>query len=42
MKPQRSSLEKRNTLEEGQKWGCCGSSELAIVFAGRSWREISL
>jgi hypothetical protein len=32
----------KNTLEEGQKWGCCGSTELAIVVARRSWREISL
>jgi hypothetical protein len=42
MKQQRSTLEKRNVLEEGQKRGCCGSTELAIVVARRSWREISL
>ena len=36
MKPQRSTLEKRNALEEGQKWGCCRSTELAIVVARRS------
>jgi hypothetical protein len=38
----RSTLEKQNVLEEGQKRGCCGSTELAIVVARRSWREISL
>jgi Integrase core domain len=37
---QRSSLEKRNMLEEGEEWGCCGSTELAIVDARRSWSEI--
>ncbi len=37
-----STLEKRNALEKGQKRGCCGSTELAIVVARRSWREISL
>jgi hypothetical protein len=42
MKQQRSTLEKRNVLEEGQKRACCGSTELAIVVARRSWREISL
>jgi hypothetical protein len=41
MKPQRSTLEKRNALEEGKR-GCCRSTELAIVVARRSWREISL
>src|ERR1700674_5644170 len=41
MKPQRSTLEKRNALEEGQKRGCRGSTELPIVVARRSWREIS-
>jgi len=25
----------------GKKLGCCGSTELAIVVARRSWREIS-
>jgi hypothetical protein len=42
MKPQRSSLEKRNALEEGQKRGCCGSTERACVVPRASWREISL
>jgi hypothetical protein len=42
MKQQRSTLEKRHALEEGQKRVCCGSTELAIVVARRSWREISL
>jgi hypothetical protein len=42
MNQQRSPLEKRNMLEEGQKRGCCGSTMLAIVVARRSWREISL
>jgi len=42
MKQQRSTLEKRNALEEEQKRGCCRSTELAIVVARRSWREISL
>jgi hypothetical protein len=41
MKQQRATLEKRNPLEERQKWGCCGSTELAIGVARRSWREIS-
>jgi hypothetical protein len=27
--------------EEQQKWGCCGSTELPIVVARRSWGEIS-
>jgi len=31
----------RNALEERQKRGCCGSTQLAIVVARRSWREIS-
>ena len=39
MKQQRSTLEKRNTLEEGQKPGCCRSIALAIVVPRRSWRE---
>jgi hypothetical protein len=42
MKQERSTLEKRNSPEEGQKRGCCGSTELAIVVARRSWREIPL
>src|SRR5487761_1023358 len=37
---QRSTLEKRNTLEEGQKRGCCGSTELGIVVPRALWREI--
>jgi len=41
MKRQRSILEKRNTLEERQKRGCCGSTALPIVVGRRSWREIS-
>src|SRR2546426_11147656 len=32
----RSTLEKQNALEEGQKRGCCGSTELAIIVARRS------
>jgi hypothetical protein len=32
---------KRKALEEGQKRGCCRSTELAIVVTRRSWREIS-
>jgi hypothetical protein len=42
MKQLRSTLEKRNAPEEGQKRGCCGSTKLAIVVVRRSWREISL
>ena len=42
MNQQRSPLEKRNALEEGQKQGCYVSTTLAIVVARRSWREISL
>jgi hypothetical protein len=42
MNQQRSPLEKRNVLEEGQKQGCYVSTALAIVVARRSWREISL
>ncbi len=34
-----STLEKQNALEERQKRGCCGSTELAIIVARRSWRE---
>ena len=34
-------LKKRNAPEKRQKRGCCGSSELPIVVARRSWREIS-
>jgi hypothetical protein len=37
---QRSTLENRNAPEERQKRGCCGSTELSIVVARRSWREI--
>jgi hypothetical protein len=32
-------LEKRNALEERQKRGCCGSTELEIVAPRPSWRE---
>ena len=42
MKQQRSTSEKRNALEEGQKGGCCGSTELGIIVPRPSWREISL
>jgi hypothetical protein len=42
MKPQRSTLEKRNAFEGGQKRGCYGSTQWAIVVARRSWHEISL
>jgi len=42
MNQQRSPLEKRNALEEGQKQGCYASTTLAIVVARRSWRGISL
>ena len=42
MKPPRSTLKKRNALEERQKRGYCGSTKLAIVVPTRSWREISL
>ena len=41
MKPQRSTLKKRNAPEKRQKRGCRGSTELPIVVARRSWREIS-
>ena len=34
-------LKKRNAPEKRQKRGCCGSTELPIVVATRSWREIS-
>ena len=34
-------LKKRNAPEKRQKRGCCGSTELPIVVARRSWREIS-
>ena len=34
-------LKKRNAPEKRQKQGCCGSTELPIVVATRSWREIS-
>ena len=40
MNQQRSPLENRNALEEGQKQGCYASTTLAIVVARRSWREI--
>jgi hypothetical protein len=42
MKQQRSPLEKRNALEKRKTRGCCRSTELAIVVARRSWRDISL
>jgi len=42
MKPPRSTLKKRNALEERQKRGYCGSTTSAIVVPTRSWREISL
>jgi hypothetical protein len=38
---QRATLEKRNAPEDRQKRGYCGSTELSIVVARRSWREIS-
>ena len=34
-------LKKRNAPEQQQKRGCRGSTELPIVVARRSWREIS-
>jgi hypothetical protein len=34
-------LKKRKAPEKRQKRGCCGSTELPIVVATRSWREIS-
>ena len=34
-------LKKRNAPEKRQKRGRCGSTELPIVVATRSWREIS-
>ncbi len=34
-------LKKRNAPEQRQKRGCRGSTELPIVVARRSWREIS-
>ena len=34
-------LKKRKAPEKRQKRGCCGSTELPIVVARRSWREIS-
>ena len=34
-------LKKRKASEQRQKRGCCGSTALPIVVAGRSWREIS-
>ena len=37
---QRSTLKKRNAPEKHQKQGCCGSTELPIVVARRSWRDI--
>jgi hypothetical protein len=41
MKQQRATLEKRNAPKKRQKRGCCGSTELPIVVARRSWSEIS-
>jgi hypothetical protein len=41
MKPPRSTLKKRNALEERQKRGYCGSNKSAIVVPTPSWREIS-
>ena len=38
---QRATLENRNAPKERQKRGCCGSTELPIVVARQSWREIS-
>jgi hypothetical protein len=40
MKQQRSTLKKHNAPEKHQKRGCCGSKELPIVVASRSWRDI--
>jgi hypothetical protein len=37
---QRSTLKTRNAPEKQQKRGCCGSTELPIVVARRSWSEI--
>ena len=37
---QRAILEKQNAPEKRQKRGCYGSTELPIVVARRSWREI--
>ena len=34
-------LKKRKAPEKRQKRGCCGSTQLPIVVARRSWREIS-
>ena len=34
-------LKKRKASAQRQKRGCCGSTALPIVVAGRSWREIS-
>ena len=34
-------FKKRNAPEKRQKRRCCGSTELPIVVATRSWREIS-
>jgi hypothetical protein len=34
-------LKKRKAPEKRQKRGCCGLTELPIVVARRSWREIS-
>src|SRR5713101_4067925 len=41
MKQQRSTVKKRNQPEKRRKRGCRGSTELPIVVARRSWREIS-
>jgi len=35
-------LKKRKAPEKRQKRGCCGSTELPIVVAKRSWRQSSL
>src|SRR6266849_5646465 len=41
MKQQRSTVKKRNQPEKRRKRGCRGSTELPIVVARRSWRDIS-
>jgi hypothetical protein len=41
MKQQRATLEKRKAPKKRQKRECCGSTELPIVVARRSWSEIS-
>jgi hypothetical protein len=37
----RATLESEMRLRSDKKRGCCGSTELPIVAARRSWREIS-